>query len=98
MDEEPELVVSRLSKEFTRDGITVSVEIYRLAEQSEWTLEVVTEDKDSIVWDDPFETDQAAYDEFLRAVEEEGLAGLIDRSASARLKNYPFYPRIRSTV
>lgn len=77
-DEEPELVVSRLSKEFTRDGITVSVEIYRLAEQSEWTLEVVTEDKDSIIWDDPFETDQAAFDEFLRAVEEEGLASLID--------------------
>ncbi|QND52310.1 hypothetical protein HB779_10600 [Phyllobacterium sp. 628] len=78
MDEEPELVVSRLSKEFTRDGITVSVEIYRLAEQSEWTLEVVTADKDSVIWDDPFETDQAAYDEFLKAVEEEGLAALID--------------------
>ncbi|WP_161952430.1 MULTISPECIES: hypothetical protein [unclassified Ensifer] len=41
MNEEAKIVLSPLSQEFSRDGITVTVEISRIEDGSEWALEVI---------------------------------------------------------
>ena len=69
---DPVVIDSPLSREFTRDGVTVDVCIYRL-EDTKWTLEVVDATGTSHVWDGEFETDRAAHSEFLRTVETEGM-------------------------
>ena len=71
-NDDPKLIDSPKSGRFTRDGVTVEVCIYRL-EHSKWTLEVVDAENTSHVWDDEFETDAAAYSEFIRTVETEGM-------------------------
>lgn len=78
MTEDPEIVVSPLSGDFTKDEITVEVMIYRPADETDWMLEVVYDEDISTVWDEPFETDQEAYDEFLRTVEREGMNTFLD--------------------
>jgi hypothetical protein len=42
-----------------------------------WTLEVVDAEDNSTVWDETFATDQDAYQEFRRALQAEGLPGLL---------------------
>jgi hypothetical protein len=61
---------------FSRDGITVEVNICRL-EHTKWSLEVVDKHDNSIVWDGEFETDDDAHAEFLKSVETEGLDGVL---------------------
>ena len=73
---DPELIASKHNGKFTRGGITVEVRIVRL-EDTKWTLEIVDESGTSIVWDDEFDTDDAAHAEFLRSVETEGLDGIL---------------------
>jgi hypothetical protein len=58
----------------TRDDVTVSVQIYRVARPGErWSLEVVDDDDTSTVWDETFEKDTEAYEEFARTLEREGI-------------------------
>lgn len=76
--EHPEIDVSLLSGEFTKDGITVEVMIYRGANETEWVLEVVYDEDIATFWEEPFETDQAAYAEFVRTVEREGMNTFLD--------------------
>ena len=74
MDDEYELVHSPLSRSITRDGVTVEVRIYRCKDDDdEWSLEVVDQEGASTVWDEPFETDNAALDEVLQTIEKEGI-------------------------
>jgi hypothetical protein len=77
-EREPNLVTSSLSGVVTQDGITVEVNIVKLEGESEWTLEVVNDKRTSIVWDDPFTSDDAAYAEFKRTVAEEGMSTFLD--------------------
>lgn len=72
-DPDPEIIRSDLSCTITNDDITVSVEIYRLAHERGWQLEVVNELGSVTVWDDPFETEQEALDAFEQTVEDEGI-------------------------
>jgi hypothetical protein len=73
-DNDPEIENSPLCEKVTRDGITVDVQIYRLVGRYEgWSLEVVDEEGSSTVWDDRFATDVAAYAEFERTIDEEGI-------------------------
>jgi hypothetical protein len=61
VDDDPEIERSPLSREFSLDGVTVNVEIYRLKGGDEgWSLEVVDHKWASTVWDDLFATDQEA--------------------------------------
>src|SRR6266852_1310884 len=54
-DDAPEIEYSPLCGGVTRDGITVHVEIYRLAEGDEgWSLEVVDQENGSTVWNETF--------------------------------------------
>lgn len=56
----------------------VDVRICRLEAESTWTLEVVNAAGASTVWDDLFLSDEAANDEFLRTVVDEGIAAFLD--------------------
>jgi hypothetical protein len=60
----------------TRDGLTVKVEIYSSG-KNDRILEVVDEDNNSTVWDDRFETDEVAFQEFERTLKEEGIESMI---------------------
>ena len=48
------------------------MDIYKLDGGEGWTLEVVTEDGTSIVWDNLFDDDRAAFDEALNTIRSEG--------------------------
>ena len=67
------LIQSPLSQTVTRKGVTVEVHIYKGAD-SDWILEMVDAAGTSHVWDNEFETDQQAFDEAMRALDEEPLA------------------------
>ena len=69
-EREPNLVTSGLSRCVTEDGVTVAVGIFRLDHETTWTLEVVNPEGTSTVWDEQFPTDDAAYEEFARTVNE----------------------------
>ena len=74
--EDPEIIFSEYSGDFISNGIKVEVHIYRL-ENTAWTLEVVDQENNSIVWDDEFKTDDEAYEKLLKTVEIEGLDGIL---------------------
>lgn len=76
MDQDYQLIISPLCQSITDKGHTVQLEIYRGSDTA-WTLEAVDADGNSTVWDDLFTTDQAALDEGLRTVREEGIEVLI---------------------
>ena len=78
MDHDPELVRSSFSGPVTRQAVTVRLEIYRLEDDPKWVLEVVNERGTSIVWDDLFDTDGAAYAAFEAAVEQDGMRTFLD--------------------
>jgi uncharacterized protein len=61
-----------------RDGITVRVEIYSLEGRPGWTLEVVNDKGTSTVWDEPFDTDDAADAAFGEVLAEDGIASFLD--------------------
>lgn len=77
-DHDPHLVISGLSGTVTQDGVTVEVNIIRLEDEPDWSLEVVNSSGTSTVWDDQFATDAAALDAFRREVAEEGMACFLD--------------------
>jgi len=66
-NDDPEIITSRHSGYFTKDGVTVELWIYRL-EHTKWTLEVVDAEGASTVWNDEFDTDDAAFAEFQKTV------------------------------
>lgn len=69
-ESEPDFVQSPLSQSIARHGVTVKVEIYGDSE-GKWILELVDRDDASHVWDERFETDQAALDVAIEALETE---------------------------
>jgi hypothetical protein len=85
VEDEYEIEHSPLSADVTRDGMTVQVRIYRLKDRSEgWSLEVVDHEGASTVWDELFQTDNAAFDEFVATVNREGI-GCFLRAPETRL-------------
>jgi uncharacterized protein len=77
LEEEPNLVVSGLSKAVTLDGVRFRIEIYSLEHDPDWILEVVDPNGTSIVWDEPFETDRQAFDTAVATILEEGAAAFM---------------------
>ena len=77
---DPNIVTSSYPRRVTRDGITVEVGILRLETEPGWSLEVVNAAGTSTVWDDLFETDDAANAAFEQAVSEEGMGIFLDTS------------------
>ena len=74
----PNLVRSGLLGIVSKDNVTVEVIIVRLESESKWSLEVLNNAGTSIVWDDLFDSDEDAYAEFQRTVEEEGMRAFLD--------------------
>lgn len=72
MEREPNLVISGMSKPIVEDGIRFKVEICKLEGDAQWSLEVVTEDNTSIVWDDLFDDDEVAFDTAVNTIRTEG--------------------------
>jgi hypothetical protein len=73
-EDDPQIESSPLCTSVTREGITLRVEIYRIAGSGEgWSLEVVDQDGGSTVWSDLFATEQDAYAEFTQTLETEGI-------------------------
>lgn len=68
--DEPMFMKSPLSRQLTRHGVTVQVEIYGDG-AGKWILEVVDQENASHVWDDHFETDHEALAEAIRTLEDE---------------------------
>jgi len=66
------LTYSPLNQTLTRNGVTVEIHIYK-GHGSDWILEVVDAARNSHVWDEQFQTDQQAFDEAMRALDEEPL-------------------------
>ena len=76
-ENDPKIIVSPFSCQFTDDGITVDVQIYKLEDGDGWTLELVDEENNSTVWEELFTTDEAAWQEFEAGVKDIGLAALL---------------------
>lgn len=73
MEDEPEIITSRLSRKITRDGMTVDVQIYRGEQDSVWVLEVIDQAGGSTVWDETFTTEQDALNEVFQTIASEGI-------------------------
>lgn len=82
MHDEYDLIHSPLQQHYTTGDHTVEICIYRMPHTS-WTLEVIDEHGNSTVWDDEFETDQAAFDEVMRTIREDGITYLIGEPSHA---------------
>jgi hypothetical protein len=72
MEREPNLIISRKSRRIVEDGVPFKIDIYKLEGGDGWTLEVVTQDGTSIVWDDLFDDDTAAFEEAVTTIRSEG--------------------------
>ncbi len=77
-DTDPTVIESPLSRTVSRDGIAVRVLIYRLEHNPMWALEVVNDAGTSTVWDDLFDTDEAAFETFAQTVIAEGMDSFLD--------------------
>jgi uncharacterized protein len=75
--DELDLIESPLCTNIEIDGHLLRVEIYG-SEPNKWILEVVDEENASTVWDDPFESDEAALAEFHRFISMHGVAGILN--------------------
>lgn len=67
---------SPLTQTYTQKDQTVQIDIYKSDEQG-WILEIVDQDNNSTLWEDHFESDQAALQEALDALNEEGIEAFI---------------------
>lgn len=79
-ERDPNIVTSSWSGPVVRDGVTVELGIYRLEDEPGWTLEVVNGKGTSTVWDDVFDTDDAAHAAFLQTVADEGMKTFLDQA------------------
>jgi hypothetical protein len=76
-DEGAALVHSPLEGTVSRDGATLHIFIFRGHTEAVWHLEVEDHLGGSTVWDEQFETDHAAREAALRAIEQQGVASFL---------------------
>lgn len=77
---DPRIIDSPLSGLVQQDGVAIEVSIFRLEDSADWSLEAINEAKTSIIWEDLFYTDQAAFQSFWAVVEAEGIRTFLDSS------------------
>ncbi|KQS96720.1 MULTISPECIES: hypothetical protein [unclassified Rhizobium] len=79
MTKKQKLEHSDFAGEFTDDGVTVLVDIFRKAGSTDgWTLEVIDQEEGLTVWEEPFPTDKEAFEEFLATVERDGIHSFLE--------------------
>ena len=74
---EPELVESIESQDFSSNGKTIRIEIYRLEDESEWALAFDDEYGNTTVHDHTFKTAKDALEEGKKTVLEDGIEAFI---------------------
>lgn len=79
MKNEQEIVQSNLSREVKFDGHIFLLNIYRRAQDVEWTIEISHQDGNSLIWADTFSSEWGALNEGLRAIREDGIDMLANR-------------------
>jgi hypothetical protein len=79
-DRDPNLIISGLSRDVTREDITVRVNIHRLEDRVGWALEVVNDKGTSTVWDELFDTDEDADAAFHETLADEGMTAFFDNA------------------
>ena len=80
-----QLETSPLNGEYTKDGVTVRLEIYRLPRWSEgWALEVINREGGATIWDGTFASDRDAYREFRTILATEGIGAFLGHPAGQR--------------
>lgn len=72
IERDPNIVDSSMSRKIVEGGITFDVQIYKIEGTHEWSLEVVTPDGTSVVWDDLFTDDELAFKEAVNTIRSEG--------------------------
>lgn len=83
MTKKPKLEHSDFSGEFEDDGITVLVDIHRLAGSNDgWTLEVISQEEDVTTWEGSFTSDKEAWEEFLATTERDGIRSFLGDDAT----------------
>tara|TARA_R110002110_G_scaffold415730_3_gene654536 strand:- start:3666 stop:3932 length:267 start_codon:yes stop_codon:yes gene_type:complete len=87
VEEEPNLITSSKSQQVVVDGYPFSIEIYRLEDQSEWSLEVVDFENNSHVWDDLFKSDKEARNAAITELESEGALSFMRGNSVIPFKN-----------
>ena len=76
---DPKLINSPLSRSVEESGDRVEIAIYRLEDEvMEWSLEIVAADGCSTVWEEPFDSDEAALAEALSAIKDEGIKSFFE--------------------
>jgi uncharacterized protein len=75
-DEDFEIIYSPLEQQFTQDGQSLEICIYK-SDGSSWALEIIDAGGTSTVWDEQFDTDQEALDAALRAISEDGIEAFL---------------------
>jgi len=83
MIDEDDIKMSPLCRNITSDGTSVEVLIYSDGNYG-WILEVVDEEDASTVWDSSFLTDQAALEEVMKIIENDGIYAFL-RSPDQKL-------------
>ena len=76
MSEEFQVEYSPLCRSLEQNGKSVQVDIFK-GDNGGWILEVVDEFNNSTVWDDEFDSDQAALAEAQSTIKGEGIESLI---------------------
>jgi len=77
MSEEQQVIQSKHTQQYSANGKTVEIDIYR-TEDSGWILEIVDENNNSTLWEDEFEKEDDAIAEALDALKEEGIDNFIE--------------------
>jgi hypothetical protein len=75
---DPEIVMSPLCQVMIKDGTKIQVDIYRGEGEPGWILEVIDEENASTIWDEPFDTDQEAFDVVMKVIEHDGIRSLLE--------------------
>ncbi|MCV9965741.1 hypothetical protein OIU34_28120 [Pararhizobium sp. BT-229] len=79
MTKKQKLEHSDFAGEFTDDGVTVLVDIFRKEGSTDgWTMEVIDQEEGLTVWEEPFPTDKEAFEEFLATVERDGIHSFLE--------------------
>lgn len=75
--DKPKLIRSDLSQTIWDDNTQVQVEIYRLEQDKDWTLEVVDKEDGSTVWDETFPTENEALEAVREVIKNEGIGTFV---------------------
>lgn len=79
--DEKDLIDSELNQNYTKNGKSVEIHIYRMP-NTLWILEVVDSFGNSTVFDDEFATDGEALSYVIEEIERDGIEGFIGSANS----------------